>query len=470
MTTTIPQNTELINKFMELVEAHRRIFGQERVYERVVKLVLAEVMAFGRHTVTQLLMVLGVNEEDWSAWYRLFSRGRFNEEAAAEVMVEETLKHVGPDEVYVVGGDGTQVPRSGSRIEGVGWLRNLRTPPFKIGIHRAQRWFNGSWLIPAEQGYSRALPLRWLCAFPSKARRQVTEACKEWEAAVQFLTWLQDQFARLERVGQRILMVVDGSYDTLGLWRCLPEGVVMLARSAKNRVLHRLPPAGAHRNRRYGERAPSPQEFWRQRSGWRKIRLLIRGRERRLQYRVEGPFLRKGAPTTPLFLIIVRGQTYSKHGRRKHREPVPYLVNALLNSKGQWCLPLPIDTLLFWAWQRWELEVCHRELKSGFGLGHKQCWNPSAAVASVQWSAWVYSLLLLAGYRTWGLCGAPPVPTAWWRGSGRWSLNTLWRAYRSALWGSHHFRPLCMPTPDNWLEKQALLHGLGNAAYAAARS
>lgn len=91
-------------------------------------------------------------------------------------------------------------------------------------------------------------------------------------------------------------------------------------------------------------------------------------------------------------------------------------------------------------------------------------------MASVQWSAWVYSLLLLAGYRTWGLCGAPPVPTRWWRGSGRWSLNTLWRAYRAALWGAHVFQPVRTPFPLDWLENDALLLGMTNALYAAARS
>jgi hypothetical protein len=199
MTPTIPQNTELIKNLIEVLRAHRRVFGQERVYVRAMGLVLAEVMALGRHTVTQLLMVLGQNEEDWSAWYRLFSAGRFDEAAAAGVMVQETLAHVGPDEVYVVGGDGTQAPRCGTHIEGVGWLRNMRTPPFKVGIHQAQRWFNGAWFMPPENGCSRAMPLRWLPAFTPKARRTVTESCKEWEAAVEFLTWLKDQLAQTGR-------------------------------------------------------------------------------------------------------------------------------------------------------------------------------------------------------------------------------------------------------------------------------
>jgi hypothetical protein len=125
---------------------------------------------------------------------------------------------------------------------------------------------------------------------------------------------------------------------------------------------------------------------------------------------------------------------------------------------------------LFWTWQRWEIEVAHRELKSNFGLGNKQCWNPQAAVRSVQWSAWVYALLLLAGYRAWGLTKAPPVPTAWWRGSGRWSLNTLWRGYRAALWGAHHFHPI---HPDSLLTRGDLRWiqpALRHAVFAAARS
>lgn len=265
-------------------------------------------------------------------------------------------------------------------------------------------------------------------------------------------------------------MVADGNYDTVKLWKQLPAGEIVLARSAKNRRLHYLPPADGHGNRKYGERAPTPQALWRKRSGWRKTELEVRGKTRHLQYRITGPRLRYGTPDTPLFLIVVRGKVYRRGGRRYRRDPLPFLVNAVQDEHGQWVLPLPIETLLFWAWQRWEVEVCHRELKSNFGLGNKQCWNPTAAVLSVQWSAWVYSLLLLAGYRTWGLARAPDVPTRWWRGAGRWSLNTLWRAYRAALWGQHDFHPLCTPTPHDWGEKEALLLALRNSVFASARS
>ena len=470
MTTTIPQNKELLNNLVELLEAHRAIFSQERVYLRVVSLMLAELFAFGRHTLTQLLMNQGIVAEDISAWYRLFSKRRFREEAAAAILLGESLKHVGADDLYVVGGDATQTPRSSRKIEGTGYLVNHRTPPFKRGIHLAQRWFNGSWLMPPENGYSRAMPLRWLPAFTQKATRQVSDACKEWEAAVTFLTWLVTQMKQQGRSEQGILMLGDGNYDTLPMWRHLPHGVTLLARSAKNRALFHLPKGQVHGNRKYGERALTPQRFWAARRGWQSLTLLVRGKNRPLQYRVVGPFVRQGAPDIPLMLIMVRGQTYTKRGRRRYREPLPLLVNAVQDEHGNWVLPLPIEVLLFWAWQRWELEVCHRELKSNFGLGEKQCFNPHAAIASVQWSAWVYAVLLLAGYRTFGLSGAPPVPTTWWRGAGRWSFNTLWRAYRAALWGRHDFQRPLPAILDNWPAKDAFFAQLLHAAFAASRA
>jgi len=108
-------------------------------------------------------------------------------------------------------------------------------------------------------------------------------------------------------------------------------------------------------------------------------------------------------------------------------------------------------------------------MKSGLGLGEKQYWNKRAAVVAVQWSAWVYAILLLAGYLTWGLCSGPPAPARWWPGAKRWSFNTLWRAYRSELWNKHEFRPLWTTTADNWWKKDTWLAALDNSIAAAAR-
>lgn len=115
---TVPEFPGLVNELVELLLAHRGAFGQQRVFERILALVFAEVVVWARHTVSQLLWALGIQNEDWSAWYRLFSRGRFNEEAVNGVLLRETLRHVGPEELYVIGGDGVQVWRDSRKMEG----------------------------------------------------------------------------------------------------------------------------------------------------------------------------------------------------------------------------------------------------------------------------------------------------------------------------------------------------------------
>ncbi len=465
--------SDLVHHLLQLLQAQRSAFGQERTFRRAVGLVVGELFTFARHTVTQSLLALGLSDADWSGWYRLFSRPRYSEEVLSENLFTQTLAHVLPEMPYVIGVDGTQVPRSSQKMPGTSWLKAPRTPPFKPGIHRAQRFLHASWLFPMAQGYSRAVPLRFLPAFPPKAVPAPGGAGKEWEVAVRAVRWVRERLDQAQRGAQRLLVLGDTAYDPCGFWRDLPQGSVAAIRTAKNRVLRALPGPyqGRGRVRRYGERAPAPAAWLAQREGWQHTQIQGRGRWFTMTYRCEGPYLRPGLPQCPLFLLVVRGQVWiagRKQPKRKYREPCYYLLSAL-SGEGHWQLPLPATELLAWLWPRWELEVAHRELKSGLGLGEKQCWNPDSTVRSVQWSAWVYALLLLAGLRAWGLFGGPKAPARWWPGSARWSLATLWRAYRAAFWGDHDFRAIWTATGDHWPQKEACMQGLWNAVYGAAR-
>jgi hypothetical protein len=456
-----------------LLAAYQPAFGQTRVYRRAVALVLAEVLAFARHTTTQLLLVLGLPAADWSGWYRLWSRPRFRVTRAAAILFQQTLAHVPAEAAaYVAGVDQTHLQRHSPKFPGAGWAKAAGTAVFRPGLWHAQRFVHGAWLTPVWNGFSRAVTLRLLPAFAPKAVPAHTPPRKEWEAARDFLTWVRAQLDAAGRAAQTLLVLGDGAYDTVALWRALPPGVVLLARCAKNRVLRALP-SGTDRRRKYGERQPTPQEHLHTRSGWQHGTLLVRGHPRALTYRVNGPCLRERVPDRPLFLLVVKGQTWSKRRKdkpptRKQRQPAFYLVNAVWRQ-GRWQLPLPALDLLAWAWQRWELEVAHRELKSGLGLGEKQSWSRCGAEVSVAWTGWVYGLLVLAGYAAWGLNGGPAAPARWWRGAARWSLTTLWRSLRQSFWGAAEFRALWSPTGDDWPATEAWLASQLNAGLAAAR-
>ena len=79
---------------VELLAAFRPAFRQERPYRRCVALVFGSLFAFARHTISQLLLTLGVTEQDWSGWYRLFSEPRVDVEALSAELVRQTLTEI----------------------------------------------------------------------------------------------------------------------------------------------------------------------------------------------------------------------------------------------------------------------------------------------------------------------------------------------------------------------------------------
>jgi hypothetical protein len=107
-----------LHNLFELLDQHRIAFRQERSYWRVVGLVFGELFNFGRHTVTQGLMALGLTEADGSGWYRLFSHGRYAEPRVARIFFQEMLRHTSREEPYVVGVAGVQIPRSSLKLAG----------------------------------------------------------------------------------------------------------------------------------------------------------------------------------------------------------------------------------------------------------------------------------------------------------------------------------------------------------------
>jgi len=255
-----PAAAPLLGCLLELLAAFRPAFRQERPYRRCVALVFGSVFAFARHTLSQALLALGVTEQDWSAWYRLFSVPRLDLDELNAALVRQTLSEIPATGPYVVAVDGVQVPRWSLKLPGTSWLKAPRTPKWKPGIHRAQRFFHLAALLPITQrGYSRALPLRWVPAFPPKAVPGRTPARTEGQAAGEELTWLRGRLDAAGRTTQDLLAVGDGSYDTADLWTALPPRTTLVARCAKNRALFRLPaPTSGPRcgaPRTYGARA-----------------------------------------------------------------------------------------------------------------------------------------------------------------------------------------------------------------------
>ena len=184
-------------------------------------------------------------------------------------MIQEMLSEVPKEMPFAVGGDGFHVPRCSQKMPGTGWMRGLNTAKFRPGIQRGQRFVEGSWLTPMVNGYSRAIPLRCLPAFTLKAVAcKETEPQTEVQAGLTFLSWTRQQMDEAGRTEQMLLTLNDGSYDTLNFWSKLPDRTIGVVRSARNRCLYALPDGNAHGNRKYGEKAPAPHLWLKQRKGF----------------------------------------------------------------------------------------------------------------------------------------------------------------------------------------------------------
>jgi hypothetical protein len=460
---TARSSTPLLDDLLRQLRRSRSAVQQERTFARLVTLTLGSLVALGRHTLSQVIVALGAGGIDWTGWYRLFNRERIGLETLQTAVVRDLLAEVDPDRPLPVVLDATQLPRSSRTFPGSGLVKAPRTPAWRPGFHRAQRLEVLSGLLPrSAAGDSRAVPIRSMVLRSAKTGPMGDVPYQsEGAAGVALLGWLRERLANEGRAAQPILALADGAYSTAPVLGHLPVNTWVLARCATNRALFALPVHDPHRRGRkrvYGERGPTPQETLHAETGWSTATVTVRGRTIPLTATATGPWLVKRAPAQPVMLIVVKGIDRGRGTSRRQRDPQYYLVSAIQGPDGTWGLPVPLEELLAWAWQRWEVEVMHRELKSGFGLGDQQAWSGAGALGVTAWMLWVYALLILVGYRCWGLGPAPELGR-WWR-PRRWSVGRLLGAVRAELWRTGDFQPRWAQSPDPltamtaWLETQ----------------
>jgi hypothetical protein len=169
----------------------------------------------------------------------------------------------------------------------------------------------------------------------------------------------------------------------------------LIARARKNAVLCRRARKGSRRF--YATRKFTPEQVRLDESMvWRSTKIFYGGKWRKVEYKeVAGIYWQGGARQRPLRLLVVRPTRYQKKksGRYYYRQPA-YLLTTVVHGTVRQLLQIYFD--------RWQIEVNHREEKDTLGVGQAQLRNfisvpkqPAFAVAS-------YSALLLASLQAFG--------------------------------------------------------------------
>lgn len=416
----------LAEAFEMFLQILRPAFPQRRTFEKARRLAYGLALAWGRRTVSRALCATHDQFHDWSAAYRLFSRSPWKPRDLFEPVLHTCLSQgEGPVAVAL---DDTTLRKTGRHIPGAAYLHDPRSAPWRPGFMRGQRFIQASVLLRPEglEGSARAIPVRFEPAPPpakpskradAAAWQAYREAQRTQNLSVKGRRVIVDLRESLDQAGypERLLLVaVDGSYCNRNVLRQVPERVEVIARARGDIRLFR-PLTEAEKEslprRKYGPELPRPREVLRDPTiPWRSAKVFGAGRVHDVAYKViERVLWRSGTRDRPLRLFVIRPLRYRPRvgGPLLYRDPA-YLLTTDLES--------PDSVLLQAYFDRWEIEVNHRDEKDLFGVGQAQVWSEGAAWRVPQFQVAVYALLLLAALEAYGPRRTPDyLPPPKWR-------------------------------------------------------
>jgi hypothetical protein len=228
--------------------------------------------------------------------------------------------------------------------------------------------------------------------------RQYQAARKVHNLSTRFVALMPRLRAAFDACGaakKTLLLAVDNSFCNRTVFAAIVKGVELIARARKNIVLCRRAEAGSRRF--YGTHKFTPEQVRLDDSiPWQTTKIFYGGKRRKVEYKeVCEIYWQGGARRRPLRLLVVRPTRYRKRksGRFYYRLPA-YLLTTVVRGTVRELLQIYFD--------RWQIEVNHREEKDTLGIGQAQLRNvisvpkqPAFAVAS-------YSALLLASLQAFG--------------------------------------------------------------------
>jgi hypothetical protein len=192
-----------------------------------------------------------------------------------------------------------------------------------------------------------------------------------------------------------LVLAGDASFCNRTCFGEIPERTVLLARARKDVKLCFRAAEGSRRF--YAVEKFTPQQVRQDESlTWKTTKIFYGGKRRKIRYKeVNGVYWQGGAKRRPLRLIVIAPTPYrkSKSKRLYYRDPA-YLLTSDLHSSLQQLLQIYFD--------RWQIEVNHREEKDTLGIGQAQLWNVTSVPKQPVLAVAAYSALLLASLLAFG--------------------------------------------------------------------
>lgn len=383
---------------------------QTRTLDRLKKVVLGLVACHGRATLTNSIMYRGEEQKDWSADYKLFNRAGIRREVLFRVPLLEGIKELPEDAPIQIALDDTGLPKVGQKIPQAWYIHDAQAPKFMKGAVRwAIRMLHAALILPSAEG-ERPLalsvgfqPIPAVQKPKDKVWEEMTEEARaKWfskkkEAllttkAVELIHQLRATLDDYGHRHRRLLIVVDGSFTNHAVVGKLPHNTTLVGRFRKDSKLC-LPLKQKQGKRIYGEAIPTPEQHRTERLlPVQTAELFYGGSTRTIKFMERNRIYWLGTKSKLMRLLIVMPIPYLVVGRKRRGYNKPgYLLTTDLET--------PAAELVQAYLNRWQIEVLHRELKDGLGVGQVQAFSHAANETVHSAVAAGYALLTLAGHQ-----------------------------------------------------------------------
>lgn len=406
---TASTDATLLATWLEIVAPWRDVFPQARSYRRAVRQALGSLACVGRRCLSRIIWAVGREARSWSAEYFLHSRCQWNPQAPFHPILTRALP-LCRGRLVGVAVDDTRLHKTGRCIAQAAFYRDPLSPPFHVNLMLGLRFLQASLLVPLHRQaprYTRALPIRFIDAPRVKkpSRKADAAVVAAYRAAVtlqnlsqRFVTMVRALRPALDAAGgtlKTLVLAVDGSFCNRTCLQAVVDRTELIGRTRKDAKLCR--PAAEGSRRVYDAKKFTPEDLRHdQGHPWRETKVCYGGKRRKIRYKEVREILwQGGARRRRLRLFVVAPTPYRKRKSAKfyYRQPA-YLLTTDLQSGAHALLQIYFD--------RWQIEVNHREEKDTLGIGQAQLWNPDAVPKQPALSVAAYSALLLASLLTFG--------------------------------------------------------------------
>jgi hypothetical protein len=399
----------LLSEFLAITADWRHVFPQQRTFVRGVRQALGSLVCLGRRCLTRIIWTNGGQHSSWSAEYFLHSRCQWEPQQLFRPILKSALE-LCPQRLVGVALDDTKLRKTGRSIQQAFYQRDPMSPPFHLNLVLGLRFLQASLLVPLHRNVpvgTRALPIRFQevsrVKRPGKKaseaeKRQYKEAVRKKNLSRSFVEMGKQLRQELDEAGggrKILVLTADGSFCNRTCFGEIPDRSVLLVRTRKDAKLCFRDAAGSRRF--YGVEKLTPEQV-RQDGGreWKTTKIFYGGKRRTIRCKeVADVYWQRGAGKRPLRLIVVAPTPYRKSPGKKfyYRDPA-YLLTSDLKSSTKQLLQIYFD--------RWQIEVNHREEKDTLGVGQAQLWNVTSVPKQPVLAVAAYSALLLASLRAFG--------------------------------------------------------------------